>query len=50
MQQRVAEGLFGTNPEIPEVSLFSAWLSLAVFCALSVYILFRKIRAYEEVK
>jgi len=50
MQQRVAEGLFGTNPEIPEVSLLSAWVSLAVFCGLSAYILFRKIRAYEEVK
>jgi ABC-2 type transport system permease protein len=50
MQQRVAEGLFGTNPEIPDVSLLSAWVSLAVFCGLSTYILFRKIRAYEEVK
>ena len=49
-QQRVAEGLFGTVPEIPQVSLVSAWATLFVFCALSVYILFRKIRAYEEVK
>ena len=49
-QQRVAEGLFGTAPEIPDVSLLSAWVTIIVFCALSVYILFRKIRAYEEVK
>lgn len=49
-QQRVAEGLFGTVPEIQEMSLLSAWVTLIVFCALSVYILFRKIRAYEEVK
>ncbi|MBD3868184.1 MAG: hypothetical protein IFK94_08660 [Acidobacteria bacterium] len=49
-QQRVAEGLFGTQAEIPDMSAFSAWVSLIVFCAISVYILFRKIRAYEEVK
>jgi isoprenylcysteine carboxyl methyltransferase (ICMT) family protein YpbQ len=32
------------------MSLLSAWVTLFLFCTLSVYILLRKIRAYEEVK
>jgi ABC-2 type transport system permease protein len=49
-QQRLAEGLYGVSPEIPEFSFLSASIAILVFCAVSVYVLYRKIRAYEEVK
>ena len=50
VQQRIAEGLLGVEPELPEVTLLSAWATVLVFCAISLYALARKIRAYEEVK
>jgi len=49
MIQRVWEGLFGVAPE-QEFPLVLAWLSLAATCAISLWFLGRKLRAYEVVR
>lgn len=45
---RIWEGLFGLRPEI-DLPLWAAWGSLFAFIAVCIYMLHRKIRAYEVV-
>jgi ABC-2 type transport system permease protein len=49
MIQRVWEGLFGVEPE-QAFPLPLAWMSLAATCAVSLWLLARKLRAYEVVR
>ena len=45
---RILEGLFGLRPSV-DLSVGSAWASLAVFIGACIFLLHRKIRAYEVV-
>ena len=45
---RIWEGLFGLPPDV-DLPLWAAWASLSTFIAACVYLLHRKIRAYEVV-
>ncbi len=46
--KRIWSGLFGLRPPV-ELPLWSAWLSLSAFVGACVYLLHRKIHAYEVV-
>lgn len=45
---RILEGLFGLRPSV-DLSVGAAWMSLATFIAVCIFMLHRKIRAYEVV-
>ena len=46
--ERIWEGLFGLRPSV-DLPVWAAWVALAAFCSACIYLLDRKIRAYEVV-
>lgn len=42
--------LFGLEPDHPEISLAAAWTMIGIWCLISLWLLSRRIRAYEVVR
>jgi ABC-2 type transport system permease protein len=42
--------LFGLEPDRPEIPLAAAWMMIGVWCLISLWLLSRRIRAYEVIR